>query len=345
MFYPVILAGGSGTRLWPASTKKTPKQLQALLDNKSLLQNTYDRLLQGFEADNIFIETGIHLSEDVAKQLNIKPKNIIAEPVIKNTAFAIGFAALKLLTLDKEAIIATINSDHYIEDVDKYLDSIKAGADVVAKHSDKMLLLGTKPQIPDIACGYMKMGQMTADKGVYQIDAFKEKPDLATAKKYVADGNYLLNPAIFIFSASQLLRWYQEYLPDMYKALMDIQQTSQADYTSFEAISIDYGLLEKLEGMLVMPAEFGWIDVGNWRSLRDIQSKGKGHVANTKHVTIDSNHNLFFSDTNKMIATIGVKDMILVEANDVIFLCPADRAQEVKDLIAKMKGTDLDKYL
>ncbi|MDP2812709.1 MAG: sugar phosphate nucleotidyltransferase [bacterium] len=351
MFYPVILSGGLGTRLWPISSKNNPKQFKALLGQKTLLQTTYDRVLAGFAKEQIFVVTTTNLVHSVKEQIKIEQNNIIVEPQAKGTALAVGLAALNIFNLDKSALIVTINSDQYIKEEQKYLEFIKMAGEVVEKNPDKMVLIGIKPNYPETGYGYIEFGKMTEDKQVFEVKSFKEKPDFNTAKKYLASGNYLWNPAFFVFKAESLLSWYKEFLPATYKILQSISQdNSEANlaksYALAENISIDYGLLEKMSNRLVIPADICWADIGSWRSLRDIQLKDSdANVSNTKNVLLDSKRNLFYSFSGKLIAAIGVEDLVLVETDEVILLCPAEKSQEVKNILEKIKGTDLEKYL
>lgn len=350
MLYPIILSGGVGTRLWPVSSRNHPKQFKNLLGHKTLLQNTYERILSGFDKDRIFLVTTESMLEAVKGQIDINDKNILAEPMAKGTAMAIGLAALNIFNLDKEGTIVTINSDQYIKEEVKYLEIIKSTTEIVEKNPEKMVLIGISPTYPEIGYGYIELGQNISEN-IFEVKSFKEKPDLESAQKYVSSGNYLWNPAFFVFKAKSLLDWYREFLPDTYRLLENISQDSSKvniakNYQEAENISIDYGLIEKMSGMLVVKADIHWADIGTWRSLRDIQLKGiDDNVSNSQNILLDSRRNLFYSFNNKLIAAVGVNDMVLVETDDTILLIPAERSQEVKSILEKLKGTDLEKYL
>ncbi len=360
MFYPVILAGGSGTRLWPLSTKANPKQVNFLLGNQSLLQATYQRLLSGFDKSEVFIITNQDLAPVIKEQVAITADQLFIEPQSRNTAAAIGLAAVELLARDEQAIIVTINSDAYVKEVDQYLAAIKQAGLLASQQPDKLILLGIKPQYPEVGYGYIKVGKLidqTKQFPIFAVDSFKEKPDLATATAYCQSQDYLWNPAIFVFSARSLLNWYRQYLPEVwqsleriYQALVNkgdnISEVITEEYAKIPSISIDYGLLEKMSNMLVIPVDIAWADIGHWRSLRDVQLTGQANdnIVKGKMVGIDSHRNLLYAE-NKLIATIGVEDMILVETDKVIFLCPASRAHEVKDLLADLTGQDFGDYL
>jgi len=351
MVYPVILAGGVGSRLWPISNNYRPKQLRALLNDKTLLQNTYQRILQGFDQKSIFVTSNNYLAETIREQINIVDENLFLEPMAKGTAIAIGLAALRLSQLDKQAVLITINSDHYIKNETTYIKTIKQATKFVGKYPDKMILVGIKPAYPETGYGYIEVGKAVVGK-LHHVVSFREKPNLKTATSYLAAGNYLWNPAIFVCRAEQLLQWYKQFLPEIYQALMAIKKAKTAEkirqvYEKVKDISIDVGLLEKMSDMLVLSADFGWADIGHWRSLRDVQlmEQADGNVTNSPNVLLESNNNLLYSFSNKLVATIGVQDMILVETEDVLFLCPADRVHEIKELLVVIRSKKLDKHL
>lgn len=350
MLYPIILSGGIGKRLWPVSNQTNPKQFHKLFNDQTLIQNTYQRILKGFAKDNIFVVNNINSLEHIKSQIDIEEQNILSEPTSKGTAAAIGLAALKINSLDPDGNLVIINSDHFIKDEDKYIKLLKQGEKLLdGQYADKFIMAGIKPVYPETGYGYIKLGKKV-DDNLFLVNSFKEKPNQATAEQYIKDG-FLWNPAIFLFKAKQLLDWYSQYLPDIYKSLMviakDFSQANMAkEYAKLTNISIDYGLLEKMDEMLVIPTDVPWADIGHWRSLRDVLADDKkDNVSNVKNVSIDSKNNLFYSSNDKLITAIGVEDMILVETDDVIFLCPANRSQDVKQLLKKIEKENLDKYL
>jgi mannose-1-phosphate guanylyltransferase len=363
MLYPVILAGGSGQRLWPLSTVNNPKQVNALMGEESLLQATYKRLLSDFDPQDIFVISTNNLSALIKQQIDVSTQNFILEPERKETAMAIGLAAVYLQCRDPEAIMVTVNSDAFIKETEKYTEVLKIAEKVVVQNPEKFLLIGIKPEYPETGYGYIEKEGASilniANYDVFEVKAFKEKPDLALAKQYVADPNFLWNPAMFVFKTSSLLEWYHQFLPEIYAGLLKIKNALESGddekyqevlskvYSNTEPISIDYGLLEKMKEMLVMPVDLTWADVGHWRSLRDVQLSATdlANISNSQHIDLDSKNNLLYSSSGKLIATLGVEDMVLVETDDVIFLCSAKRAQDVKHLLKKISDKDLNKYL
>lgn len=351
MLYPVILSGGAGQRLWPVSSQNDPKQFKAFLGDKTLLQNTYNRLLKVFDKENIFLVTGENGLASVKAQLDMAKKNIFIEPNGKGTAIAVALAALRLQNIDPEASLVTINTDNFVKEEDKYLKLIKKAEEVLEKNPDRLIILGIKPSYPETGYGYIELAE-AIDKDVYGVKSLREKPDLNTAENYLKNGNYLWSSSVFVFKAKQLLDWYQQFLPDLYQALLEIKDDYSREnmakvYAKVQNISIDYGLLEKLTNMLCIPAQVTWADIGHWRSLRDVLKKGDSNVSNTKNlVTIDSHNNLLYSFSDKKLVTaVGVTNMILVETKEAILLCPADRAQDIKILLEEIKKKGFEKYL
>ena len=241
MIYPVILAGGRGTRLWPLSTVDAPKQVQAFGQKKTLLQATYSRLSNGFAKENIFVISGVNIAKDVLAQIDIASSNLLLEPMAQDTAMAIGLAAVHILAKDREGVLLISSSDAFILEEEKYLQVVKSSAEYVAKHPENFMLLGIKPLYPEVGYGYIHKEKISklklAEQEIFKVLAFKEKPDLQTAEKYLADEDYLWNPAMFIFSAQQLLQWYQEFLPEIYQALVKIQTALQSfDADNYQAV-------------------------------------------------------------------------------------------------------------
>lgn len=363
MIYPVILAGGSGTRLWPVSTKNAPKQVQAFGDQKTLLQATYTRLAKKFSVQDILIVTTEDIKDLISAQVALKTQNLVLEPKGKNTAIAIGLAVVHILHRDPDGVVLISSSDAFIAEEKKYLSLVEKIGTWTAQHPENFVLLGVRPLYPETGYGYIHFKKealdQIADIGLFAVNQFKEKPDLVTAENYLASGEYLWNTGMFIFSAKQLMLWYQEFLPKVFgyleKLLAALDGHDQAGYDKIlsdlyqnvESSSIDYALLEKLASVVVVPVDLTWADVGHWRAVRDMRlnKEDAANVSNVSHIGLDSQDNLLYSSSGKIVATLGVKDLILVETEKVIFLCAADRAQEVKKLLEIFKEKGLEDYL
>lgn len=360
----IIMAGGSGTRLWPLSRQKHPKQIQPFFDDQTLLQKTYRRLRRGFKPTDIVVATSTAHVAAVRRQIPELPaQHIMAEPVRRDTAPALALALLRVLKTDPEATVVYVNADNFVADEKEFHRMLGVAERVVAKHPDHLVLLGVRPTYPETGYGYIKMGsqKMKIRRGirgadeVFAVESFREKPDLKTAERYVASWEYLWNPTLIVARAHTLATRFAHHAPALWRVMEHIRPTlgtakeSAAIATWFPkapSISIDYALLEKEKKMLVLPADFGWTDVGHWRTIYDILAKKKGaNVGRGTVVAIDSTSNLLVSTTGKMIAAVGVEDMILVETGDAILLCKKDRAQDVKKVVAEMMHKKMNRYL
>lgn len=356
--YFVILAGGGGTRLWPVSRSRNPKQLQPFLGRHTLLQKTFLRVRKGSPMAKIFLSTNAAQQKLITRQLPKLPHDhYIVEPAKRDTAPAIGLAAAWLAKLDPDAIFVTANVDHYIKKEAAYHKALRAAHAVVRKHPKSVVLLGVNPTYPETGYGYIKMGKAAYREGsqeVFHVDRFVEKPDLATAQEYLKRWEYLWNPAMFVWRAQTLLDLFKRHLPSHYRILMRIQKaigtpaqkaTIQREFPKMKPISIDYGIMEKVRHMFVLPVDLGWADIGHWRTVRDVLQSGKGaNVVRGKHLGTAEN-SLIYSYTKRTIATAGIRDMIIVDMDDALLVCPADRAQDVKKIVDELKAKKLHRLL
>jgi len=360
--YAILLAGGSGTRLWPVSRKSVPKQLQPILGQDTLLRSTWKRLRKGLPASRILVVTGATQAELIRKDLPDLPEgNLLVEPMKRDTAAAIGFGTAVALARDPNATIATINSDANVKDEKEFWRVLKL-AEKAARKAKRIALVGVRPTYPETGYGYIKMGSQAMrfrrGKGhdeIFEVEGFREKPDLATAESYVAQWEYLWNPTLIVAEAKTLLRAFKTHLPKTWKELEKIRvawnsprrrKTLERAFARIVPISIDYGVLEKEKKMLVVPADFGWADVGHWRAVHDVLAmKPVSNVTRGKTLTVDAEGNLLYSFTGKLIAAAGLKDMILIETEDVVLCCPKSRAQDVKKLVEAIERKKMKKYL
>lgn len=320
MIYPVILAGGQGTRLWPVSTRHNPKQVLALIDGQTLLQTTYQRLIQSFDKANILVVAGQNLADSITSQLDIK-NNLLVEDEPRGTALALKLAAEYILKKDPDGILLNINSDAHIKNTKKYLETLQTVGDLAQKHQS-LVLAGIKPQYPATQYGYIEFGP-EIESGIYQVKSFKEKPDLETAQKYLASGHFWWNATILACPAQKYLDWLNKFWPQ----------------GNLYNISVDVAILEKMTDMVGVVGDFDWTDIGDWASFKDC------FPGNTLNVSVDSQNNLFYSTSKKLMTSVGVSDMIVVETDEAILVCQAARAQDVKILLAELKKQNLEKYL
>lgn len=361
----LLLAGGSGTRLWPLSRAKYPKQLFDLLGGKkTLLQATYSRLRKGFSARDIFISIGKAQRSLVTKQLPTVPAvQYLIEPEPKNTAAAIALAATHLAIKDKKTIFATANADHFVGSDEVYLKALKVAEKAIALYPDHIVLLGVRPLYPETGYGYIEQGAplpLINGQVIYQAKRFVEKPDLKTATQYLKSGKYFWNPAWFVWRADTLLKLYEQHLPKMSVAFKQLAPTIGTPkytptlrqvFSAVESTSIDYGILEKTKKLLLVPVEISWVDIGHWRAVDQIMRGvlGVGDSHNLTHqglaISLEGQGNFVSAPKGKLVAILGVSEMIVVDTGDVILVCPKNRAQEVKKIVGELKKNKLSRFL
>lgn len=355
----VILAGGSGTRLWPVSRKKTPKQIKPILGKQTMLAKTYERLRKGFLVKDIYIATNHKQYELVKQDLSHVPEsNFIVEPAKKDTAPAIGLAAAIFSKMDPKEIMININSDHFIRNEKEYMRIIKLADKMVLKKPKAGVLIGINPTYPETGYGYIKMGTQAVEIGkdkIFQIDRFEEKPDMKTAIKYMEGWEYLWNSGCFAWRVDTLLDLYKKYLPLTYKLLMNIRdavntsdfsKVLKSEFKKITPISMDYGIIEKAPELYVIPADFGWSDVGNWRTVKDINANnGKKNIKKGKVIDVDCEDSLIYNYSENIVGAVGVKGMVLIKTEDATLLCPKEKAQDVKKIVEILKEKGMEEYL
>ncbi|MEK9151810.1 MAG: sugar phosphate nucleotidyltransferase [Patescibacteria group bacterium] len=348
----IILAGGGGTRLWPVSRAIRPKQVSSIIGSATLLGATFARLRKGFAAKDIIVSTGEANVDAVRAALPMLPKgNIVAEPCRRETAAAIGFALLEIARRSPDETFVTINSDAFVRDAAAYHRAIRSAEAAVLARPDHVALVGLAPTYPETGYGYIKLGarlRIAKAGKIYQVERFVEKPDASTAARYVEDGGYLWNPTLIVGRAGKFLELYERHLPAhaaRFKAIAAAHGRPDADkmirwhFSRIPPVSIDYGILEKESGLMVVKADFWWADVGNWRTVREILARHPDdNVIRGLHVGVDSNRNLILSSSGKLVATAGVSDMVIIETDDAILVCPQERAHDVKKLVSAIKG-------
>lgn len=352
----IIMAGGTGTRLWPLSRTAKPKQFQPLFGTETMLQMTVKRLLSHFSLDDIFIATNQQYKEEVLQELPDLPENhIILEPEKRDTAPAIGLASISVGAHSAESI-AFLAADHYIHKPQE-LCRILQIADIFLKDSPEYIItLGITPTSPETGYGYIKYSKESLVENqaisIYEVDAFVEKPDFKTATEYLADGHYVWNSGMFVVQKQRLFEMYQDYLPNTAQALSEIEENRIADigelYQQTDAISFDYGIMEKADHIAVIPANIGWSDIGSWSALKDIlqEETTVTHKGSSQHFDIDSEHILVHShNKDKIIATIGIRDIVIVETEDALLVSHVDKVQYVKQMSALLKSAQLEDKL
>jgi mannose-1-phosphate guanylyltransferase len=355
--YAVIMAGGIGTRFWPRSRYELPKQFLTILDNHTLIQATFDRLHKIIPRQQIFVVTTETQSQQVRTQLPLLPaENLIVEPKGKNTAPCIGLAAIMLKRIDPEAVMVVLPSDHRIQREEQFY-AVLTAAEQFALKNDSLITLGIRPTYASTGYGYIQLnGQVDEINGlpIFKVKTFAEKPDATTAQRFIESGDFLWNSGMFIWRINAILRAIEELLPELYDSLMEIEKhlgkQSQNEvikkvFCQIKSISIDYGVMEQSKDVYVLKGDFDWNDVGSWEEVYKISDKDEnGNVIIGNHFTKDSQR-CYIDSPHRFIATVGVDDLIIVDAGDALLICRRDRAQQVKDLVDAMKRKNLEQYL
>jgi len=349
--FAVILAGGVGTRLWPRSRRRCPKQLLDIVNRRTMLQNTVDRVLPLIPAERIFVVTGAEYAAQAHEQLpNLPEGNILVEPSGRGTAPCIGLAAMALAKIEPEGIMISLHADHVIANPDRFRELLQIAAQTAS--SGRLVTLGIEPTYPETGYGYIERGRYihrVSGVPVYKVAGFIEKPPAAQAAEYVLGGRHFWNSGLFVWRVDIILQAIQQWLPELYEQIMLIGQawgTPEQDqvlakvWDGIHNVSIDVGIMEKAADIAVVPADIGWSDVGSWASLADImEANGEGNVVlgDTEHLSIETRGSLVYAP-GRVVATIAVEDLVVVDTDDVLLICPKSRAQDVRKVIDKLQA-------
>lgn len=350
MLHAVIMAGGSGTRFWPASRRDRPKQLLSLISDEPLLRATRDRLGGLVPADRTWVVTTRNTAAATRALLPELPeRNILAEPEGRNTAACAGLAAVAVLAEDPEAVCVVLPADHLIPDAARFRSAVAAGASVVARHGG-LLTFGIAPTRPETGYGYLELGPAHGREGewtIHRLRRFVEKPDLETARRYVSGGGFLWNAGIFAWRARDLLAAIDLYLPALGSGLAKIADAWSGPaaaailaetYPELPATSIDFGIMERAADCWVMPVDFPWSDVGSWTALGDeLPADGDANALRGRVATLDAAGNVLVS-TGPVVAAIGVSDLVVVATPDAVLVVPREEAQRVKEIVEELRG-------
>ena len=350
------MAGGGGTRLWPLSRRDRPKQLLPLVGERSMFQIAIERLAPMLPMDHIVVVTGADMLAPMRRQVpELPPENFIAEPMGRDTAPAIGLGAIHIQARDPEAIIAVLTADHYIADTARFRQVLRVAAQVAADGS--IATLGIRPDRPYTGFGYVRQGalwRILDGVEVFEAREFTEKPDLARAETFVRSGEYSWNSGMFVWQVSRVMAELERQRPALYRQLQTIAGTlggdSYADtlaqiWPETERISIDYAVMEGASNVRVIPVEMGWSDIGSWSALYDLLGDGKSNVirAPEDSLMLDTHGSLIISE--RLVATIGLDDLIVVDTPDVLLVCRRDRAQDVKSVVDWLGRRGQTEYL
>ena len=369
--FAIILAGGSGTRFWPLSRETTPKQMLQIVGEDTLLRQTIKRINGFIPPENIWIVT----TEDKAQSLrfHIEPLGTVAkgiqfinEPVGRNTAPAIGLTAICLNHISPESLMIVLPSDHAISDTEKFLNDLKLS--IQGAKEGYLITFGIQPTQPETGYGYIKVARSSKKKlkGLLEVERFFEKPDLETARRYLSEGGYFWNSGIFVFKTSKILSEIQTHLPSLYQTLREIESLISDSvksnntsipqsairnpqflmlYAKLEPISIDYGIMERSHNILMVPATFKWSDLGSWAALDEIIEKDEtGNIRKGNTIDIGSQNSTIFAG-DRLIATIGLKDIVVVDTPDATLVTPKERVQEVRKIVEILRQNNREEHL
>lgn len=350
--YAVIVAGGSGTRLWPLSRRNLPKQMQKFVTDKTLIDETVERLIGFIPKENIYISTTGNYAAKIKELLPMIPaENIIVEPVARGTTAAFALFTATIHKRDPEAAIFSLASDHAVTDIEKFQRTLLDSFNYINDHQKDIALVGIKPNRPDTGLGYIKMRQVIQkEPPVYSVDKFVEKPSFEVAKKYVESGEYYWNAAYYCFKAKTLLAAYKDADPTIinsvttYMSSGDINDFMQAPDKVHEIEVIDAAKYR----LTLIPADFAWSDIGNWQTLHELLTgmEGKDLITHgSRHVDINSSNCLIFSSEDKLVATVGLNDIVVVDTPDVLLVMNREQPQDIKQLLENIKEQGLTEYL
>lgn len=349
MYSAVIMAGGEGTRFWPASRKSNPKQFLKLAGEKTMLRETVDRISPAVGKDKILVVTTAALADRVAAEVSFLPReNIIVEPEGRNTAPCVALAMAAVRSrFGPEEVVAVLPADHSIGDGDRYRSLLKAVSCYIMDTPGEVATFGIRPDRPETGYGYIETGgTVRREEGVEMLRGvrFVEKPDVGWARRYIESGRFLWNSGMFVLKAGTFLRLCAAHLPELFREMDSLEANLRNTdrlreiYSRLPAVSFDKGIMEKLPGFVVAPGDFGWDDMGSWLSLEKcLPRDGWGNVVVGDFIGVDVENSIIFSDGARAVTAVGIKDLIVVAGDDVVMVCPRDRSQQVKKLVEEVR--------
>jgi len=362
MDYAVIMAGGTGKRLWPLSRQKRPKQVLRILDGQTLLRRCFERLTPIFDTRNIIVLTNADYADVVRENLSeLPPNNVIAEPAVRDTAGAIGLVSTVLSKYDSEATIAVVTADQIIKPAEVLQQAVTDALAFVKDHPDDMVTFGIRPTFASTLLGYIKCVDgreyPNCKNKVYTVEAFKEKPDKGAAAEYVETGQYFWNSGLFVWKARTILANMAKFLPESTEPLAKIraswdtpnqQQALQEWFVKLPKISIDYAVMEKAEGVHAIRLDCKWLDMGSFAALADVISSDKDNnvvVADRSELIDCKNSIIVTEDKGHLIATIGLENMVVAHSPDATLVCPIDQTHRLKELLELIDQHNGQEYL
>ncbi|MFH1277442.1 MAG: mannose-1-phosphate guanylyltransferase [Candidatus Eisenbacteria bacterium] len=353
----VIMAGGSGTRFWPRSTESEPKQFLPLLGGRSLLADTVDRIAPLVPPERVVVVTGEAFVERTRREApGLPPENVLGEPLGRNTAPCIALAAAWCAArFGEDEVMIVLPADHHVGKPERFLEILRAGGAFCAE-KPYLLTIGIRPTGPETGYGYLEIGGAIGgaeDLPVHRVDRFVEKPDRATAEKYLRSGRFLWNSGMFLWRTAVIVEALERHVPESREAMALYRKAKRGDlgrlleetYPKFPALSIDYAVMEKAEAVAAIPADFPWSDVGSWSALGELlPADGEGNRVSGRHAGIDTKGCVIYAP-GRLVATIGVENLIVVETERAVLVCPKERAQEVKAMVERLRASGRDDLL
>jgi mannose-1-phosphate guanylyltransferase len=347
--YAVIMAGGRGERFWPLSTDSLPKPFVPLVGEKTLIQQTVERLQPLIPVERILISIGQSHRSIAGRQLpQVPPENFIVEPVGRDTSACLGFCALHLEARDPDGIMLALPADHFIGDPKAYRRALQSGIDNLEGASG--VVFGIRPDRPETGYGYIQAQEPSLPGAVWPVIRFVEKPDGVRAAEYVKSGNFFWNSGMFLWRTRTLIELFHQHMPETWSGLNEMRsligRSGSAPemlriFSGLQRLSIDFGIMEKCANLRLVPAEFGWDDIGNWAALeRALPADRLGNVAQGPHVAVESSGCIVYSDAG-VIATFGLSDVVVVQVNGKVLVCPKNRAGDLKSLVSGLADASL----
>lgn len=352
--YGVVLAGGSGTRFWPLSREEYPKQLLKIFGNQTLIQATLSRVSDLIPSSQIYIVTNPQQAEQIRFQLDpgADGPHFISEPIGRNTAAAIGLAAIQLRKKFQDGVMVVLSADHFIRQPQAFIDALRVGESLA--NEGHLVTLGAKPTRPETGYGYIQNGKPFAGQpNASTVQRFVEKPNRETAEQYLRQDNYFWNTGIFLWKVSTILQEIKRFVPELAEGLSEVDQMlgtgREADtlgqiYPGLPSISIDYAVLEKSDRLAVIQTDMGWEDVGSWSALDEvIERDADGNIITGNVVNVDSRDSIVYGN-KRVIAVVGLKDIVVADTEDATLICGKERAQEVKKVVEALKKRNGDEH-
>lgn len=357
MISAVIMAGGRGERFWPKSRNDNPKQFLNLVGEGTMLQQTVARIEPLIAVQQVFVSTAVDYVAKVREQLPELPVgNIIIEPMGRDTAAGIGFAALHLERLDPQGIMVVLPADHLITGTVRYIEVLETAV-AVAKREDCAVTIGIQPTRPDTGYGYINFGgkaKVINGNPVYKALAFTEKPNLERAQDFLMEGSYLWNSGMFVWKLATIRKLIAEHMPQLHLGLEKIKaafDTPKEEKVTFEVfqdlkkISVDFGIMEKADKVYVVPGDFGWDDIGSWPALARVLPVDKENNLLLGRVVARNTRDCVIESPNKLMATVGINGLVIIDTTDAMLICPKDKVSEIKFLLQTIQEKSLKKYL